>query len=530
MISRQKLEPLILVCAVAISRFAFRSHDLYDLDSVNFALAMERFDPRVHQPHPPGYFLYVCLGRLLNSIVHDANLALVVLSITASCGVVLIIYKMSLEWFGQSEARFASVLFLCSPLAWFHGTVALTYSVEAFFSALLGYLCWRIDRGNVSLIAPAGAILGVSAGVRPSSLLFLGPLYLFSLRNAKPNRKLIGVAALVLTLAAWIIPMISASGGFFAYFDALVSLWRLVPSKNTVFNSSPATSIARACTIVFIYLLSFGAASFASVRGLRHSDSADPKKRLFTIVWIVPTLCFFTFIFLQFVNSGYLLLLAAPSCIWLGLWASEWYRSLAWRRTFKLAAIGVCVAVNVLIFLASPFYCSYRSVRRFEAQLESIRTALPQLGAADEILVIGFDSHFLGYRHAGYYLPNYLTVEYPEVKLGEGARVFGMHGRNTRLLAELPIAAYSRFVFFPLPSADAAYGEYLEKVKRLLPDQSLRIDRSGGDDFVTGPSALLPLLFPSAAAATPGQSVYPLLHSKALDVNSRKHHVGEEIR
>jgi 4-amino-4-deoxy-L-arabinose transferase-like glycosyltransferase len=311
MISWQKLEPLILACAVAISRFAFRSHDLYDLDSVNFALAMEHFDPRIYQPHPPGYFLYVCLGRLFNLIVHDANLALVLLSIAASCGVILIIYKMTLLWFGPREARFASLLFLCSPLAWFHGTVALTYSVEAFFSALLGYLCWRIDSGNTILIAPAGVILGISAGVRPSSLLFLGPLYLFSVRNAKLNRKLIGVAALVLTLAAWIWPMILASGGFVAYSGALFSLWRLVPAKNTVFNSSPATSIARACTIGFIYLLGFGAASFALVQGLRHRVLADPKKTLFTTVWIAPAVCFFTFVFLQFVNSGYLLLMAA---------------------------------------------------------------------------------------------------------------------------------------------------------------------------------------------------------------------------
>jgi hypothetical protein len=50
MISRQKLEPLVLACAVVISRFAFPSHDLYDLDSVNFTRAMERFDYRVHQP------------------------------------------------------------------------------------------------------------------------------------------------------------------------------------------------------------------------------------------------------------------------------------------------------------------------------------------------------------------------------------------------------------------------------------------------------------------------------------------------
>jgi hypothetical protein len=53
MISRQKLESLILACGVAISRFPFRSHDPYDLDSVNFVLAMNRFDPRVYQPIGP---------------------------------------------------------------------------------------------------------------------------------------------------------------------------------------------------------------------------------------------------------------------------------------------------------------------------------------------------------------------------------------------------------------------------------------------------------------------------------------------
>jgi hypothetical protein len=59
---RPKLELYLLAGAVAVSRFAFRSHDLYDLDSVNFALGIGRFDPTVHQAHPPGYFLYICLG------------------------------------------------------------------------------------------------------------------------------------------------------------------------------------------------------------------------------------------------------------------------------------------------------------------------------------------------------------------------------------------------------------------------------------------------------------------------------------
>src|SRR5258707_6691358 len=169
MIRRQKLSLVLLTSAVAITRFVFRSHYLYDLDSVNFALAIQRFDPRVHQPHPPGYFLYICLGRLLNIAFRDANLALVVLSILASCGVAVVIYKMTLDWFGPTAALFAGIFFLFSPLAWFHGIVALTYIVEAFFSGFLGYLFWRVDFGRAGFILPGAIVLGVSARAPPSS-------------------------------------------------------------------------------------------------------------------------------------------------------------------------------------------------------------------------------------------------------------------------------------------------------------------------------------------------------------------------
>jgi len=500
MMFKHKLSLTLLTGAVAASRWVFRSHFLYDLDSVNFALAMSRFDPRVHQPHPPGYFLYICLGRLLNIVFHDANLALVVLSILASCGAVLVIYKITMEWFGPMAALFAGILFLFSPLAWFHGTVALTYIVEAFFSGLVGYLCWRIYCGSQGFILPAAVTLGVSAGVRPSSLLFLAPLFLFSLRKATLRERCLGLAALVLTLAAWFVPVLYACGGFKVYFGALLSLWQMVPSKGTVFNSSPANSIARAFTILFIYLLCFGAASLAPLGALVRRTQVDPGKKIFTLVWIAPALCFFTFGYLKFVNSGYLLLFCVPACMWLGLWASEWYEASGWRKALKLAVIGMCAAVNILIFLASPFYCSYRQVRRFEAGLESIRTALPQVASARDTLILTFDSHFDGFRHAGYYLPRYFTVEYPEAHLKEGPRIFSMHERDTQLLTELPAAPYTGFVVFPLPMGDS-YREYLQTVKARLPSDGLRTVSAGGHEFITGPISDLPLLFPEAAPA-----------------------------
>jgi hypothetical protein len=48
-------------------------------------------------------------------------------------------------------------------LTWFHGIVVLTYGVEAFFSALVGYLCWLVFRGSHRWIPATGLMLGISA-------------------------------------------------------------------------------------------------------------------------------------------------------------------------------------------------------------------------------------------------------------------------------------------------------------------------------------------------------------------------------
>jgi hypothetical protein len=140
-------------------------------------------------------------------------------------------------------------------------------------------------------------------------------------------------------------------------------------------------------------------------------------------------------------------------------------------------------------------------VRHFETELTETQTALPQLGAPDALLIVAFDNHFLGYRHAGFYLPGYLTLEYPEATLIEGKRIFAMQGRESFLLSQLPAASYSRFVLFPLPAGQAEYVQYLEKVTKLLPTKDLTSVVLEGHKFVSAPIADLPLLFPDAAKA-----------------------------
>lgn len=294
--------------------------------------------------------------------------------------------------------------------------------------------------------------------------------------------------------------MIRQSGGLFAYWSALISLWRGVPGKQTLFNSAPGNSMARIFSIMGIYILCFGCAALLSFRLGRPGNSADRMKKIFSWVWIGPGLIFFVVIFLKFVNSGYLLVISPPVFVWLGLAASQWYSNVRLLNPAKITLIMGFAAINTLVFLYAPVYCSWASVRHSEAELVNVLTAVPQIAVPGDTLIVGFDSHFLGYRHAGYYLPAYTVAQYPEVHLAEGIRVFLMKDGDTRLAARLPAAAFKTFLFFPLPTNDTEYRDYMDALRARFPKGALRTVIAGGHEFSFGAMSDLWRLFPMAAS------------------------------
>src|SRR4030067_1714273 len=83
---------LSLSALTLLSRWPYRARMLYNWDAVQFALALKEYDVAKHQPHPPGYILYVGLGRLLNSFLHDPTLSYVVLAMLGSAAATLVVY------------------------------------------------------------------------------------------------------------------------------------------------------------------------------------------------------------------------------------------------------------------------------------------------------------------------------------------------------------------------------------------------------------------------------------------------------
>src|SRR5215208_1164609 len=59
------LWPALAMAAVFVAaHIRFLPQSLEDIDSINFALGLRHFDPALHQPHPPGYPLYIGLGHV----------------------------------------------------------------------------------------------------------------------------------------------------------------------------------------------------------------------------------------------------------------------------------------------------------------------------------------------------------------------------------------------------------------------------------------------------------------------------------
>src|SRR3989442_15196120 len=106
---------------------------LYNWDGVQFALALREYDVVKHQPHPPGYILYVGLGRVVNAWLHDPTAAYVLLAVAFSGLTTCVVYLLARAVYDRATALAAARVLAVSPLFWVYGSGGLTYAPQALF-------------------------------------------------------------------------------------------------------------------------------------------------------------------------------------------------------------------------------------------------------------------------------------------------------------------------------------------------------------------------------------------------------------
>jgi hypothetical protein len=299
---------LFLAAVTALSRVPLRARVLPSWDAVQFALALREYDVVKHQPHPPGYILYVALTRLINAVTGDAAASLTGLAVAASAVTVFLVYVLAWRLYDRPTALAAAILLASSPLFWFYGIVGLSYTTEAALATALALLIWRMREGRVSSALAAAVALGVAGGVRQSVLVLFFPLWLgaawTTFRRWRPV--LAGLGVLTLVTAAWLTPMVWLAGGPGPYAEAALELFDSTIRATSLLGAWPVNLVilVEAAVLGLGVLLPLLVAVVAG--GLPRLGRGDARAWFFA-GWVVPPLVVYTFV--HFGQYGYLLTL-----------------------------------------------------------------------------------------------------------------------------------------------------------------------------------------------------------------------------
>lgn len=155
----------------AVTRLLARGHSLWDWDEALFCLGVRDYNVVAHQPHPPGYPLFIGAAKLVRLAVHSDFLALqIVVLISGAALVPLLVFFAREARFPFATALGAALVFVFLPNVWIFGGSAMS-DIPSLALTLLA--CALLLRGCRSARAYlAGAIcLALAAGIRPQALM-----------------------------------------------------------------------------------------------------------------------------------------------------------------------------------------------------------------------------------------------------------------------------------------------------------------------------------------------------------------------
>jgi hypothetical protein len=402
---RNSLYPIFFLGLLTfVTRLPFRSTILYNWDSVNFALGILDFNVIKHQPHPPGYILYIALGKALNWLAHEPNTALVWLSIGAGVLSVYFTYALGQGLFNTRYAFMSTVLLMTSPLVWFYQEVALTYAVEGFFSVVVAYACYRVLTGSVYWAYVGAVLLGLAGGIRQTTLLILLPLVLYAVFHLSWEHRLKTIIIMVVICLSWGIPLLIMTRGWDTYLTA---------SRQLAGNVGPGRFID-----IFNSLFYGGHLALLLVLGFwlglyQFKSDARPRwERWFITLWVGPGLLVIVFGHLG--QAGYILFLLpalfiyTPALLFGALTQIEAPRSdttVHRQSTIEqkmFLTILAMVVIGTITFLFGGSQFIYKQNRRWQ-----LAQNLPVHYSPAQTIILTDTNRNGDFRHASYYLPNY---------------------------------------------------------------------------------------------------------------------------
>jgi hypothetical protein len=360
------------------SRIVFLPPTLEDLDSVNFSLSLREFAPTLHQPHPPGYPVYVALAKAVNAVVPDPARALALLSGLAQALLVFPLYALLLRLArSPATAAAALVLYAFSPAVWFNGARPMSDSAGLLFAVSAQALLLRGLEGERRALLVGALLAGLGIGVRLQSLLLTLPVGLLALARG-PGARLAGAAAFGGGALSCVVAVTIASGGVANYLASTGAVFggsAVIESLVLGFTPNRAAHAVIRVTLGPWVDTGLGVAVLSlALLGAVVTAVRRPRALALGLLLFAPYFAFHTLV--QWVESVRYTMLYLPLLAWLAVEAIAWLTASVperlraatlWSIVGGLAAWCAAVTLPALAAysaVASPPVAALRAVDR----------------------------------------------------------------------------------------------------------------------------------------------------------------------
>ncbi len=416
---RNAAAALIVLLLLAATRWPLAPDRLFFFDSANFALALDDFNPALHQPQPPGYPLFVGLTRLIHVFVPDAQDVFVIAGLLGAWAALLLIWALGTQMFGRAAGLLATALLFANPPFWLGG---ITNEIRIFLavgSLGTGLLAWRALQENASATWFYGAFawLGIAAGFRPVESMLLVPLLLWVwVRTGCSFRRLVlAILCFCATVAPSVAVTVFASGGIH---KTTHLLWDYANDQfhgsSRLFGATePAAFHMFAEALVWNGLGAVAWIWALPARAVRQAYSGWSVRVRFLLVWFLPA-----FLFSALVHIGdpdQALTTIPVLCVLGGAVLASLVEHHGRRRVWTMAACAVAMC-SALFFMPPPGKLarasSYHAVASGGRITDAAISAIEDIRKRGQAVIIHYGFP-VSYRQISYYFPDDYVVVLP---------------------------------------------------------------------------------------------------------------------
>lgn len=214
------LTSLAVLAGVLLSRVALLPNGPWEQDEALLACGVVAFDPIHHMPIPPGFPLWVFIGRAVRLFgIHNPLVALQLASAAFSVLGLWALVGLFEELVGPVIARAGAVVAGFVPGVWYHAPRAFSETPSAALT-VIGLACWM--RGGRAGFLPGVGLLTAAVLVRPPLAPFLAVAVLLASWGVRdePARLARGALLSLLIVVVVVLPAALEAGGVGAMFRA----------------------------------------------------------------------------------------------------------------------------------------------------------------------------------------------------------------------------------------------------------------------------------------------------------------------